>query len=262
MALGLFHVGGQVGQLADVGAAADELAAGAPVADRHHPVHRLGDAPVMGNDHHRDAQLAVDLAQRFQHPRRGAPVDAAGGLVGEHQRRLVGQRDGNGHPLLLAAGELAGPAAQAMRHAHQMQQFLRPPAPLGAAGEQHRHLHVLDRGEVGNQVAGAVLPHEAHLLAPVADQLKARQRQQVAPGHGDLPGRGQVQAADYVEQRRLAAAAVADDRHQLGVGHLQIEALQRDHLELPALVDAYQVLAADHARSRGSTTRPSSNCTT
>ena len=240
----------------------------------------------MGDDHHGYPQLAVDLAQRLQHPRRGAPVDAAGRFVGQHQRRFVGQGDGDGHSLLLAAGELDRPAVQAMRHAHQLQQLLRPPAPRGAPGEQHRHLHVLHRGEVGNQVAGAVLPHEAHLLAAVADQLQARQRQQVAPGHGDLPGRGQVQAADHVEQRRLAAAAVADDRHQLGIRHLQIEALQGDHLELRGLVDTHQVFAANHGappapcappspsaggRAGGParaascarlTTRPSSNCTT
>ena len=57
----------------------------------------------MGHHHHRGAQL-IDLyqqAHQFQGPLR---VQVSGGLIGDDGIRVVDQRAGNGHPLLLSAG--------------------------------------------------------------------------------------------------------------------------------------------------------------
>ena len=45
----------------------------------------------------------------------GAGVEVAGGLVGEDDLRLAGQRPGHGDPLLLAAGELARAVLRRLR---------------------------------------------------------------------------------------------------------------------------------------------------
>ncbi len=50
----------------------------------------------------------VELLQHGQHLPAGVGVQGAGGLIRQDHRRVPGQGPGNGHPLLLAAGELAG----------------------------------------------------------------------------------------------------------------------------------------------------------
>jgi hypothetical protein len=44
----------------------------------------------------------------------GARVQVSGRLVGEEDRRIVDQRPGNRHPLLLSAGKLVGPMVDAV----------------------------------------------------------------------------------------------------------------------------------------------------
>ena len=47
-----------------------------------------------------------------------------GGLVAQHHLRVVRQRAGNGHALLLAAGKLAGVALRQIGQAHQFKQLM------------------------------------------------------------------------------------------------------------------------------------------
>jgi len=64
-----------------------------------------GDGVVVGDENHGVA-LAVDVLEHGQHLTAGAGVQGSGGLVGQDDRRTAHQSPGNGHPLLLAAGEL------------------------------------------------------------------------------------------------------------------------------------------------------------
>ena len=77
--------------------------------------------------------LAVRIAR--EHLVGAVAVQLAGGLVGQQHRRLVGQRDADRDPLLLAAGHLGGHPVGAVCDADQVQQLHRPGAPLapGAA---------------------------------------------------------------------------------------------------------------------------------
>jgi hypothetical protein len=51
------------------------------------------------------------VAEQRQHLARRGPVQGAGRLVGEKHPRLADQGASDGHTLLLAAGQLAGPVA-------------------------------------------------------------------------------------------------------------------------------------------------------
>ncbi len=99
--------------------------------------------------------------------RPGAGVQCAGGLVGQDHRGVPRQGPGDGHPLLLAAGELAGQVLPLVRQAHPLQ-GLRWPARRRSsaddAGIQQGQLHILLHGQLGDQVI--LLEDEAqHLVA-------------------------------------------------------------------------------------------------
>ena len=80
-------------------------------------VHKL---LFVRDDQHRGAQLVYLLEQ--EHELQAAHgVEVAGGLVRDYHTRAVHQRSGNGHTLLLAAGELLGIALFATLEADQLE---------------------------------------------------------------------------------------------------------------------------------------------
>ena len=72
------------------------------------PVGAGRDRAVVGHQQDRDAAVPVQSPQELHHLLTGLTVQVAGWLVGQDQLGLVDQRAGYGHPLLFAAGELAG----------------------------------------------------------------------------------------------------------------------------------------------------------
>ena len=87
----------------------------------------------------------------------GRRVEVAGGLVGEQERRLRDQRAGNGHALLLAAGELVGMMVRAVGEPHRVERRHRAFAPLGRLDDalarvEQRQLDVLERRGARQQV--------------------------------------------------------------------------------------------------------------
>ena len=145
------------------------------------------------------AHVAADLLAQLRVQRRE-------GFVQQQQARLGRQCPGQGHALLLAAGELVGVAAAHAGQAHQVEQLLDPGAALV------RRPAVQAEADVGGHVQvreqGDVLEHHAHpaLLGghqqPVAGDGVAVQ--------GDAAAvRGQ-EAGHQAQQGGLAAAGGAD----------------------------------------------------
>ena len=97
----------------------------------------------------------------------------------------------------------------------------------------------------GEQVAGGLLPEEAHHGAPVAEPVAGGHRGQVVPGHPGPARRRAVQPGQDVHQGGLAAAGRAHDRGQLALGDQQVQSLQRLHLDPLGGVDADQPVAHD-----------------
>ena len=97
----------------------------------------------MGDENHGVA-LAVDVLEHSQHLTAGAGVQGSGGLVGQDDRRTAHQSPGDGHPLLLAAGELHRlvPPLVSQPHLLQGRQGPLPALPLRHAGVHQRDLHV------------------------------------------------------------------------------------------------------------------------
>ena len=60
----------------------------------------------MGNYSRRGAQFAIDARNGFQHQDAGVNIEGAGWLIAQQHGRVFGDRAGDRHTLLLAAGEL------------------------------------------------------------------------------------------------------------------------------------------------------------
>ena len=82
----------------------------------------------------------------------------------------------------------------------------------GTAGDARRHHHVLERGEVGQELVE--LEDEPERLVAEARQARAVERRQVGAADLDAALVRRVESAEQVQQGRLARARRTDDRRQ------------------------------------------------
>ncbi len=115
------------------GAAAQHLAADAPVAHLHDAVGELRRGLVVADDDERGADLRHELGEQPVDRARRARVELAGRLVGQEQRGLMNERRAGRDALLLAARELRRRIVGALRKAHGVEQREGALPPLAAA---------------------------------------------------------------------------------------------------------------------------------
>ena len=84
----------------------------------------LDHAHLMGNDHHGDAQLLIDIPDQLQNLMGGVGIQSTGGLVAQQHLGLGSQRTGNGDALLLAAGQALGVDVGLVGQTHTGQQLV------------------------------------------------------------------------------------------------------------------------------------------
>ncbi len=185
-----------------------------------HPVGDLaGEAHLVGDDQHGHVLLGkllhdqVDLVDQFR-------VERRGGLVEQHDLGLHGQRPGDRHALLLAAGEARGIGLGLVRQADLVEQLLaQRPGRLAVHALQlsGRQRHVFHAVEVGEQIE--VLEHHAHVLAHGVDvALEGLARQRRVDLHAVEPDLAAVQASRWLigaQQGALARADGPDDGDDL-----------------------------------------------
>ena len=88
---------------------------------------------IVRDEYDRDS-LGVELLKHLQDFDAGVRIEVARGLVGQHQGRLVDQRPGNGHALLLSAGHLRGFVVAAIGQPETIQKYPAQPAGFGGDG--------------------------------------------------------------------------------------------------------------------------------
>src|SRR5688500_10572246 len=188
------------------------------------------------------------LVQQRHHLAAALRVERAGRLVGEDDLAAVHERARDGHALLLAAGELARPVAEALAEPEHAEQPLGARAPLGGghAGVHRRHLDVARRARGGDQVVA--LEHEAEGLAPQPRQLVAAERRHVLAVEEVLAAAGPVEAAEDVHERGLARARGAHDGDELAGADVEVDAVQHLDLELAVLERLRNPFQLDHRR--------------
>jgi hypothetical protein len=154
------------------------------------------------------AGFAAEAGEFGHHLARHRHIQAGGGFIGDHQRRLQGHRQGDRQALAHAAAEFMRIAAVALwADPHALQQFLRP-APHPAAGPERpvggeRVAEVIADAQQRVEPGHRVLKHQAHRFAPQA-----------------LQG-GAAQTARVLAAEQQLAAGLAARRQQLhhGAGH-------------------------------------------
>ena len=96
----------------------------AEVHDGHAVAHVAHDRQVVGDEHDRQPELALHVAQQVQHLRLDRHVERRDGLVGDQQLRLQRERARHADALALAAGELVRVAVVVLGvqadHLHQL----------------------------------------------------------------------------------------------------------------------------------------------
>ena len=184
-----------------------------------HEHHLRADVPGEGHlvSHHQHGHAL--LGQRLhdvQHLAHHFRVQSGGGLVEQQHLRVHGQRPGDGHPLLLTAGDLPGLGVDIGGHTHLFQIFqcLLPGLLLAALEDLHLSHHaVFEDRHIVEQVEG--LEHHAHMGA-VLRGIDAPARH-IGAVVEDLTAAGGLQQVDTPQQRGLAGAGSADDGNNVAL---------------------------------------------
>ncbi len=164
----------------------------------------------MGDEHHRDAGFRVETPDGVQHLAPPHRVQHGGGLIQHDAPGPHGQHPGDGHPLLLPAGQQVGGV---VRHAHGFQGGVHPLPDLrgGHAQVFRAEGHVLLH-HAGHDLVVRVLEHHAHPAADVQQVFLAAGVQAV---HVNLAPGGQEDGVEVLGQGGFARAVVAQHRHKL-----------------------------------------------
>jgi len=188
--------------------------------------------------HHAEQQLH-DLPAGLQ-------VELAGRLVRDQQARPAGQRPGDRHPLLLAAGKLVWAVGGVAGHPGQLEHGRDPlPALAGPqARDAQRNPDVLRRGQHRHEPEG--LEDEGDPVSPHRQPLPLGHPVHLAAVHPHPALRRVVQAADDVQQGGLAGAGPAAQGNELPVVYRERHPAQRVNGRVPAAEGPADALRRHH----------------
>ena len=194
---------------------------------------------VVGDQDHRRAKLAAEVTQQLDDRGLDSHIKGSGGLVGNQQRRLVGDPHRDHGALAHAARELMRVVPHAVlrrRYAHALQHgddtllglVTREP---GVGG--HRLLNLKSDAEHRVERGHRVLEDHRDLVATELPDLLVRHLDDVLlavedPSACDLAGLGD-QPEDGERRHRLARARLAHDADDLAAVDLEVDSVHRSH---------------------------------
>jgi len=173
----------------------------------------------MGDHDDSHAELGLQLAQESKDRFAGGGIQIAGGLVGEKNLRAIDESAGDGHALLLAAGEFGGAVAKTMCEANALEGFADTRWALGPIhfGEAKWEFDILFEGHAREEVER--LEDHADGVAAIAGEFYRGKSRDVLTMRGDRTGCGAIQAGDEIEERGFAGAGGAEECEELVVGN-------------------------------------------
>jgi hypothetical protein len=160
--------------------------------------------------------------------RAGQRVERAEGLVEQQHLRLHGERAGDADALLHAAGDFRGTLVLGVAHLHEVEIVHRPVVALGARLRPRTPCRPRADVVVDGQ------PRQQRVVLEHDRAVGSRARSPRGPP-GGRRRRSPGQAGDDVEQRRLAAAGMADDRDVLALVDAEVMSLSTSVSCVPRL---------------------------
>ena len=212
----------------------------AAVAHEHRVVGLGMHLRIVRRKHEGHVLLALHRAHQRDDRRAGLAVEVGGRLVGQHQLRRGRQCARDGDALALAAGQLAGTVVAPGRPVRPRPAALAPAraAFRRHAGQQQRIFDVLVRVSTGSRLKFWKM--KPRWRARKSDKASSLSCCTGFPATIDLALVGPVDAADQVEQRRLAAARRAGDHGEAVRPDFQVDIGERrniDRIEVIGLAD-------------------------
>ena len=182
--------------------------------------HVPGKGHFVGDHQHGHALLSQPL-HNSQHLAHHFRIQGRGGFVKQQHLRIHGQGAGDGHTLLLTAGNLPGLGVNVGSHAHLFQVFHGGLPGTFFIPLQNLHLThhaVFQHGHVVEQVEG--LEHHTHMAAVF--RLVHAPAHHVLPMVEDLSGGRGFQKVNAPQQGAFAGAGSTDDRGHVTLFHGEI----------------------------------------
>lgn len=177
-----------------------------------------------------------------------SPVDFAGQFVGQQDRRVVGQRDGQAGAGGLPAGQLPGQRTGTWGDPDLPEQLLR----AGPAGTVRKPLHqpdvVADR-EVFQQVAGLEQHSDVTGAEPAAQMFLLMG--EAFTGNVDRAAVGLVEPGQTAQQRRLPGAGRSGHRDHLALLDPEPDTSERERLLLARAEEPVQGISGEAGRRGG-----------
>ena len=202
------------GRLVDLGGGVDLLDA-ALVHDGDAVAQRHGLALVVGDVEEGDADLVVDEVELDLHVLAQLQVERGERLVEQQHLRVVDERPGDRDALLLPAADLVGLLVLVAVHLDEVEHGVDFAVDLLARLAR-------DAQAEGDVVADAQVREQRVVLEHGVDAAHVRrQARDVAPVEEDAAGVRLLEAGEDAQQRRLAAAAGAEQGVELAALDLQ-----------------------------------------
>lgn len=219
----------------------------AATAQPQHGVGAGGEHRIVSGQHERHIAGAADLQQQIHDVLSVSRVQVTRRLVGQQDRRIVGQCARQRDALLLATRQLRRVVVPTVLEPDFIEQAPRSTGRVCLSRDLHRHHHVFERGQRRNQVKE--LKHESDHRASKPGQIVLAQARDVPVTDRDTAGCRRVESGNQSEQRRLAAARRPSDRQELRLRDHQIKRIENREGLTTALDGLGDVLQFDHGVS-------------
>ena len=149
----------------------------------------------------------------------------------------------------LCFADAPGPTSSSSSYAPAAMLPAAQPVAEHALGDHRRRQDVFQRRELRQQVIE--LKDHAEVALRSRSRAGGGQVVDAMALEVDFAGVGLIERAEQVQQRALAAAAGADDRHELALADLEVDALQHGDLERRLAVALEQAAAGQVHRASG-----------
>ncbi len=189
-----------------------------------------GEIDVVCDQHQCRAAFLVQFLHEVYDPLASLPIQVSGRLIRKQNPGLVGEGACKSNPLLLTTRKLSRIVAGAVRQSHTLEKRHRPRTngasglPRSTLSKLHRHHHVLEGGERGKEMEG--LEYEPYVLGTKPRPTVFRKSLEILARYGYRALSRLVEPGEETQERGLAAARRADDRHEALRFQVEIDSVQ------------------------------------